>query len=151
MNAATLADFDLFSQLDEPQRGFIARRLAEEKLPAGAHIFAEGDPGEKLYLVLDGCVRISKMVADGEEALAMLRKGAHFGEMSLLDDQPRSAEAVVHEDATLLTLTRQDFADLLELDPRLAVGILKAMLLTLNVRLRETNDQVKAMHLMSMW
>ena len=64
----------------------------------GEAIFAEGDKGDRFYLILDGAVRISRMVPGmGEEALAVLKNGAYFGEMALIDDFPRSAHAIVHE------------------------------------------------------
>lgn len=152
MDASDLAPFDLFASLDEEQRAAVAARFGEERLPAGAKIFAEGEPGDRMYLVSGGTVRISKVIhGTGEEALAMLRRGDYFGEMSLIDDHPRSAEAVADEDVVAFSLSREQFRELIEADARVAVAVLTALAKTLSVRLRETNEQVKAMHLMAMW
>ena len=151
MDTKSLAEFSLFSSADEAELALIVSRLAMERFDEGARIFAEGDRGEKLYLVTEGLVRISTAVRDGEEALAMMRKGSFFGEMSLIDDQPRSADAFAQEPTVLWSLSRTDFHDLLESDAKLAITVLGAMARTLAIRLREANDQVKAMHLLSMW
>ena len=64
-------------------------------------IFEEGEQGDKFYLILDGAVRISRIVPGmGEEALAVLRAGTYFGEMALIDDFPRCADARAHERAS---------------------------------------------------
>ncbi len=151
MDAQGLAQFAPFAATNESQRAAVLECLVEERFPAGARIFAEGDKGEKFYLVAEGVVRVSTEVSGGEEALAVLRPGAYFGEMSLIDDQPRSADAFAQEDVVLLGLSRTDFVDLLQSDAGLALAVLGAIARTLAIRLRETNDQVKAMHLMSMW
>ena len=151
MDAGGLTAFPLFARADAAQRAAVLARLVEERFAAGASIFAEGDQGEKMYLVAEGVVRVSTMVSGGEEALAMLRPGSFFGEMSLLDDQARSADAHAQDDCVLLSLSRTDFLSLLEGDGPLAVAVLGSLARTLAIRLRETNDQVKAMHLMSMW
>ena len=151
MDVDGLSAFPLFTRADRAQREAVLERLLEERFAAGARIFAEGEPGDRLYLVVEGAVRVSTQVSDGEEALAMLRPGAFFGEMSLLDDQPRSADAHAQEDSVLFSLNRGDFLELLQGDGSLAVAVLGSLARTLAIRLRETNDQVKAMHLRSMW
>ena len=151
MNASDLTQFDLFAAASEAQREAVLAHRVEERFPAGTRIFAEGEAGDKLFLVTEGVVRISTKVSDGEEALAMLRPGSYFGEMSLVDEQPRSADAFAHEDVVAYRLARADFADLLQSDATLAIAVLGALARTLAIRLRETNDQVKAMHLLSMW
>jgi len=151
MDPQGLAKFPLFATTSDAQRAAVLEVLVEERFEEGARIFAEGDKGEKLYLVAEGAVRVSTQVSGGEEALAVLRPGAYFGEMSLIDDQPRSADTFAQEASVLLSLSRAEFVDLLQSDATLALAVLGAIARTLAIRLRETNDQVKAMHLMSMW
>jgi len=116
---------------------------SEESYRVGDVIFREGEVGDKLYLILEGKVRISREVSGmGEEALAVLAPGAAFGEMSLIDDYPRSADARVHERCRLLVLTKGALEDLLFLDKDLAYEILWNFVKTLSARLRETNDKM---------
>jgi CRP/FNR family cyclic AMP-dependent transcriptional regulator len=106
------------------------RRFAPESL-----IFAEGDPGDALYAIARGRVRISRHLAGGEEALAILGPGEIFGEMAILDAAAtgRSADARAHEEATLLVLTRQRFEGLERADPE-GCAELSAMLSRLAAR-----------------
>ena len=152
MDAQGLSAFDLFAALSESQRGALAARLVRKELAAGEKLFAEGEPGDCLFLLAEGQVRISKMIDGiGEEALAILKPGAWFGEMALVDDSPRSADALADSAAVVHALSQDDFRALVDADAQAAVGVLSAMVRTMAGRLRETNDQVKAMHLMSMW
>jgi CRP-like cAMP-binding protein len=123
------------------------RRLAEtgsyETYKGNELIFAEGQPGDRFYVLLSGAVRISRTLAGlGEEALAVLRTGNHFGEMSLIDDSPRSADARCHQKCTLFVIKKKDLEDLLFIDRDLAYELLWNFVRTLTKRLRETNDKM---------
>lgn len=118
--------------------------LAEEQTAAIATVlFRAGDPGDKLYLILDGKVRISRDVPGlGEEALAVLGEGEYFGEMALVDDAPRSADARVHERCKLLVIDKDELQHLLFLHKEIAYEILWNVTRTLAARLRETNEKM---------
>ena len=123
------------------------RRIAdigsEEEHKGATTIFQEGDKGDKFYLIIDGAVRISRMVPGmGEEALAVLGAGEVFGEMSLLDESPRSADARVHERCRMLVITKEAFDDLLFLHKDLAYEVLWNCVRILSARLRETNEKL---------
>jgi CRP-like cAMP-binding protein len=106
-------------------------------------IFKEGDQGDKMYLILDGAVRISRQVPGmGEEALAVLKTGTYFGEMALIDDFPRSADARAHEACRLFVIRKEDMEDLLFVDRDLAYDLLWTFVRTLSARLRSTNDKM---------
>ncbi len=124
----------------------IAAIASQEAFKTNALIFKEGDVGDKLYLILEGKVRISRQLSGmGEEALAILGVGEAFGEMSLIDDTPRSADARAHEAVKLLVITREAFEDLLFIHKDLAFEILWNFIKTLSARLREANDKMAFM------
>jgi len=143
MVGEALASIDIFRQIHAEGIERLSGICAEESYRVGDVIFKEGQVGDKLYLILEGKVRISREVSGmGEEALAVLGPGAAFGEMSLIDDFPRSADAHVHERCRLLVLTKSALEDLLFLDKDLAYEILWNFVKILSARLRETNDKM---------
>jgi CRP-like cAMP-binding protein len=138
-----LAQIDIFDGLPQAHLKRVVAIGGEEEHKRGQNVFDEGDAGDKFYVVLDGAVRISRIVPGmGEEALAVLRKGAYFGEMSLIDDAPRSATAIAHETVKLFVVKRRDLEDLLFVDRDLAYELLWAFVRTLSRRLRATNDKM---------
>ena len=141
--AEALAKIHLFQGLAPEGLRRIAAIAREESFPRNAVIFREGEVGDKLYLILEGKVRISREVSGmGEEALAVLGPGDAFGEMSIIDDIPRSADARVHEKCRCLVLSREAMEDLLFLHKDLAYEVLWACVRLLAARLRETNDKL---------
>jgi CRP/FNR family transcriptional regulator, cyclic AMP receptor protein len=138
-----LKGIQLFSGLKQPALELIARIAQQESHARGSKIFRHGDPGDKLYLILEGKVRISREVPGmGEEALAILGPGQMFGEMALLDESPRSADANVHETCKVLAVPRDGFDDLLFINKDLAYEVLWSFVRMLVTRLRETNDKL---------
>jgi CRP-like cAMP-binding protein len=138
-----LSKVNIFSGLQPNHLRRIAALGLEELHPANALVFSEGTQGDKVYLILSGSIRISRNVPGmGEEALAVLRAGTYFGEMALIDDFPRSADARAHEDCRLFVIRKEDLADLLFVDRDLAYDLLWSFVRTLAGRLRETNDKM---------
>jgi CRP-like cAMP-binding protein len=140
-----LAKIHVFSTLRAEALELVARVAAEESHPRGAVMFRHGDPGEKLYLILEGKVRITRPItrdgATSDEALATLGAGDVFGEMALLDEAPRSADARVEEAAKLLTIHRDAFEDLIFVHKDLAYEVLWSVVRLLVRRLRDLNDR----------
>jgi CRP/FNR family transcriptional regulator, cyclic AMP receptor protein len=138
-----LSRINLFSGLPQVYLQRIEALGQVENHPLGAQVFAEGSPGDKVYLILEGKVRISRTVPGiGEEALAVLKAGDYFGEMALIDDFPRSADARVHEAARLFVISKEHLQDLLFIDRELAYELLWNFVRTLSGRLRESNDKM---------
>lgn len=105
------------------------------RLPAGAFVFKEGQPGDSLYVVIHGKVAVTKA---GKE-LALLGPGEVIGEMAILDQAARMADAVVREDADLLRVSAEDFSEVLQETAELAKGVIRV----LSRRLRERGDHDK--------
>jgi CRP-like cAMP-binding protein len=138
-----LKSIDLFAGLKPQALELIANVATEETHATGTRIFQHGDIGDKLYLILEGKVRISRDVPGmGEEALAVLGPGQVFGEMALLDEAPRSADARVHERCRLLAIAKDGFDDLLFLNKELAYEVLWSIVRMLVGRLRDTTDKL---------
>jgi CRP-like cAMP-binding protein len=138
-----LRDIELFRGLKVEALERIARVATEEHHARGTKIFQHGDAGDKLYLILEGKVRISRDVPGmGEEALAILGPGQLFGEMALLDESPRSADARAHERCRVIAIAKDGFDDLLFMDKDLAYEVLWSMVRMLAGRLRETNNKL---------
>ena len=141
--AEQLQRIELFTGLKPEAVELIAQVATEESHALGTKFFQHGDAGDKLYLILEGRVRISREVPGmGEEALAVLGPGQVFGEMALLDESPRSADARVHERCRLLAIPKDGFDDLLFLHKDLAYEVLWSIVRMLVGRLRETTDKL---------
>ncbi len=140
---AQLARVPFFDGLTSEALALIAKATTEESHATGTKIFQYGDAGDKLFIILEGKVRISREVAGmGEEALAVLGPSEVFGEMSLIDEAPRSADARVHERCRLLVIAKEEFDDLLFLHKDLAYEVLWNCVRLLSARLRETNEKL---------
>ena len=152
MDIALIKQAALFSDLEEEELGRIAEICQEQQFKFGQRIFNEGDPGNRLFIIAEGEVRISRDVpGSGEEALAVLKKGACFGEMAVFDRSERSTDAIANTDSTLLTISRNDFEMLLDFDRDLAYKILWSVVRLLSDRLRITNENLRSFLAMSMF
>ena len=138
-----LAQVDMFEGLPSAHLRRLVEIGVEESHGRGHTLFEEGDDGDKFFVILEGAVRISRFVPGmGEEALAVLKRGAYFGEMSLIEHAPRSAHAICHERCRLFVVARRHLEDLLFVDRDLAYEVLWNFVRTLSRRLRATNDKM---------
>ena len=130
--------------IGDQEMKMLTRFSTEQLYNQGESIFREGDPGDRLYVVAEGAVMISKHIENvGEEALAVLRRGEFFGEMSLVDGEPRSADAKAHQGgATVLVIKRNILKEILNMDTATACSFLQLLYRILNSRLHEIRDKI---------
>lgn len=123
-----LAQHELFGHLEAAEREQLVLLGFGRRFNDGQMIFRRGDPGNSMMLVLRGQVKISIVSDEGKELIfAMTQPGECFGEIALLDGQPRSADATAVEDCVLFVLTRSDFIPFLEQHPRVAIHLLTVL------------------------
>ena len=133
----------VLAELSDKQLERFAQIMEVKKVKQFEVIVKQGAPGDAMYLVLDGELR-AKMEIDGKETtLTNLPAGEFFGEMSLFDGGPRSADVVAHSDSTLLKISVANFEKLLVRAPELAAPFLDAVAKTLAARIRADNKRFK--------
>jgi uncharacterized membrane protein len=126
-HADILHEVPLFALLDDSERSALAERIDVKKFKEGDTIFKIGDPGDSMYVVTSGEVELSVKTKTGEAVvLEKIAPGEFFGEISLLDEGPRTANARVLSDAELLEVDRGDLDELFRLKPSAAMDLLSA-------------------------
>jgi CRP-like cAMP-binding protein len=134
-----LSTVPLLSRIDRAELQKFAEVTREKQYPKGSVILFEDDPGDSLFLVREGRVKVVLVGEDGREViLGVLGVGDHFGELSLIDDQPRSAHVIAMEDSSLLVLRREDFRRRVEAN----VSVAWALLNELSRRLRRADNKI---------
>jgi CRP/FNR family cyclic AMP-dependent transcriptional regulator len=129
----------LFAALEDEAAAELQESMADVALLRGQVLFTEGEPGDRLYIVTAGKIKLGRTSADGREnLLAVLGPGEMFGELSLFDPGPRTATATAVTDSRVLGLSHDDLQPWLRSRPEVAVPLLKA----LAKRLRRTNENL---------
>lgn len=140
-----LATVPLFKGIDPAELDHFGELLREKSYPKGSVILFEDDPGDALFIVRTGGVKVVLVAEDGREViLGMLGVGEHFGELSLIDDQPRSAHVIAMEESSLLVLRRDDFRRRVEANPSVAWSLLTE----LSHRLRRADGKIGSLVLL---
>lgn len=118
----------LFSDLSDVELARFTTVVREREYPKNSVILFEDDPGDALFIVSGGQVKVVLIGEDGREViLSVLSEGDFFGEMSLIDDEPRSAHVIAMKDSRLLVLRRDDFQQQIQLLPSIALKVLKVL------------------------
>src|SRR5512143_452458 len=134
-----LATIPLFATLERDAFQEFAAITREKTYPKGSVILFEDDPGDSLFVVRQGRVKVVLVGEDGREViLGVLGVSEHFGELSLIDDRPRSAHVIAMEDSHLLVLRREDFRKRVESSPAVAWSLLTE----LSRRLRRADEKI---------
>lgn len=131
-------------KLSNMEINFLASLSREKKLQPNQLIFREGEPGEHMYIVLEGRVMISKYIpGGGEEALAFLERGDYFGEMALIDNAPRSADAKADDaGAVVLSIPREVLSGILDIQKLSSLRLLTILCNMVAARLRELDEKI---------
>lgn len=140
MNLQSLRSVPLFRKLTDQEVAELIQLLTARSIPAGTALFQRDDPGDAMFFIESGLVRISVHDADGNDTvLAEMGPGDFFGEMAMLDGQTRSAGATAIADTKLAVLAREDFRSFVRQKPEIALGLLTAM----TQRLRRTDNLLR--------
>ena len=141
MDMQLISKCRLFEGLEEEEIHQIIRGLETTIIPSGSPVISEHGMGDFLYVIMKGCVVITKELAEKDETSAAqlkeLEPGDFFGEMSLIDDEPRSANVVSKDDCELLLIPKERFLKIAYAHPLVLFNLIK----TLSWRLRDTNDK----------
>jgi CRP-like cAMP-binding protein len=139
---ASLRAIPLFSRVIEADLEQIASHLIERRYPRNTTIVEEGLPGDYMYILREGRVKVTKLSEDGrEKILDFLEAGSFVGEMALLERGPRSASVKALSPVRVLALSRTDFIALLRKSPDLALSVIQE----LSRRLRSVNEQASSL------
>ncbi len=144
-----LRNVAIFAHLDDATLTGLARFAESRQFAPGAIVVGQDDPGEALYVLVSGKVKVALYGESGREIILSLFRtpGDFFGEMSLLDDQPRSATVIALERSTLLSLSRADFRTHLKAYPRTALEVLAE----LSRRLRRADEVIGNLALLDVY
>lgn len=151
ISLTALKDCFLFKGMSGPELDLLASLFQERELAAGKTVFVEQMPGESLYIIRKGAVRISRLLTEGnEKTLVVLKEKDVFGEMAVVEGVTRLATARVDEDATLLSLRKDDFDKLSATQPAVALKFLKNIVCLNAKRVRENNEDYREMLMWSL-
>lgn len=137
-------ELKLFYLLNKEEMGQIVPYFETVHYPKGSILFNEGDSGDFIGIVISGRLEVKKQTEfKGHEiVIALLGKGSFVGELSVADQQPRSATVVALEDSKLLILTRETLDSIMEAYPYIGIKILKGLIRILAIRLRKTVERL---------
>lgn len=145
MDPATLKKIAVLGEMEADALARLAAVLEEREFADGQVVFAESDPGDSMYFILAGCIRIEKAspaAGAPPKTLAVLEAGDYFGEMALLDQKPRSASAVAAGPVTLVRLTKASFDEVQRNSSSAGMSVLFAMIRTSSERIRRLSAHV---------
>lgn len=138
----------IFSELSEEDITGLGRLSIRKRYPKDTVIFFENEEGDFFFMILEGRIKVTILGDDGREViLSLLGPGDFFGEMALLDNEPRSATAIAVEDSELLSLHRTDFQGVLADNKSITVGLIRV----LTSRLRRANHQISTLALLDVY
>ena len=150
-NFITVKNSRLLQDLSDQDLDGLATYCEMRTMNEGTTVFIENMPGESLFLITQGSIRISKMFAEGDEkTLVALGPEDVFGEMAVIDGLPRSATARVAENAELISFKKKDLERLGSEDAPLALKVVSNIVKVFSQRVRESSEEYRDMLIWSM-
>ncbi len=147
-NRAFLRRVPLLSSLNEQQLETLAAASARRNFPKGRTIVAEGEPSQSLYILLSGRAKVQRSDSEGKEViLAVLGSGDFFGEMSLIDDAPRSASVITLESCDFMSINKDSFKAILMQNSEVSLAIMRGLV----KRLREADKKIETLALLDVY
>jgi len=147
-NKAFLKRVSLFSGLGERQLDTLAAASVRRSFSRGRMIVAEGESSQSLYILLSGRAKVQRSDTEGKEViLAILEPGECFGEMSLLDNEPRSASVITLESCDFMAINKEAFLGALGENPPIAMNIMRGLV----KRLREADRKIETLALLDVY
>jgi len=148
VSTTVLRTVPLFAGFADEQLRTLSGVVTRRSVPRGAVVIVEGDPTDSLYIVISGRMRVLMSDADGKEViLAILGPGEFFGEMGLIDDNPRSATVVAVEPCELIVITKRDFKGILAENFEMAMTVMRGLVR----RLREADRKIGSLALLDVY
>jgi CRP/FNR family cyclic AMP-dependent transcriptional regulator len=145
---AFLRRVPLFAGLTEPQFEQLAAGSARRSYPKGRTIVSEGEPSQSMYILLAGRAKVQRSDSEGKEViLAVLGSGEYFGEMSLIDDSPRSASVITLESSEFIAVSKEAFKAMLAQSPDMAMSVMRGLVR----RLREADMKIETLALLDVY
>jgi hypothetical protein len=133
----------ILGEMNDQQLGRFAQFMEVEHARQFHTIVKQGDPGDAMYLILEGELRVRQMIGGKETVLVTLMAGEFFGDISLFDHGPRSADVVANNNSVLLKVSATNFQRLTQEAPELATPFLVAICKTLTARIRADNKRLR--------
>ncbi len=147
-NKAFLRRVPLFSSLSESQLDQLAAGSARRSYPKGRTIVSEGEPSQSMYILLAGRAKVQRSDSEGKEViLAVLGSGEFFGEMSLVDDAPRSASVITLEPCEFMAVGKDAFKAMLVQSPEMCMSVMRGLVR----RLREADKKIETLALLDVY
>ncbi len=138
----TLKKSKIFEALNDNELDIVSQKMSHVSLPEDTLILQAGEPGDTLYIIRKGSVKITGSLGGSEAVIATLEENQHFGEMAIIDNYPNSASVTTLEETELLLMTREDFESLTT-EFEISNKLWKAIAEELCIRIRKTNRVVK--------
>ena len=148
VSTTVLKSMPMFATFSQEQLQALMAMISRRSAPRGAAIMHEGDPTDSLYIVISGRLKVMMGEADGKETiLSIIGPGEFFGEMGLIDDNPRSASVIAIEPAELLALTKRAFRKCLVENSDLAMAVMRVLV----KRLREADRKIGSLAMLDVY